>query len=394
MRKSLLVPLVLTLAGCLPGAKKPKNPTAGPPPGALLEMEPLKITATTKGGEVRSEAYDAKSLFEEASEAFNAGDYVTAQKKFTRVFSEFETSPYADPARYNAALSLESQEKWAEALSGYEQLLAKSPGSIEGRMRMSHCLARLERFGDALAALTPLDSRSDLDAQRLIELHARKSEGLFKTGDFEASAKESAQALGIYEDIKDDEPLETDYYISMAQYYDGKAIAERGRALPIRVNSGKKMLEQDLDDKAEFLLKAQASYVKVLKIGNRQFATMAGYEIGLLYEEFYRQIQSAPMPDELKDEEEKKAYQELLATETRVLLEKALRIYEKNVLLGERVGLKNDFVKQSATHIEAIKTQLGLTGGAQPEIPVPAPEEPKKKLPKGKKGDFAGGTKG
>lgn len=391
MRKSLLLPLILGLAGCLAGPKNPKHP--GSTSTRVIELEPIRITASTSGDTIRSESYDAKQLFEEGTEAFNQGNYPIATKNFRRVFTEFPDSPYALPARYNASLSLESEEKWEEALAGYRELLQVNPDSLPGRFRVAHCLARLGRHAEILETLAPIEARSDLDGQQLIELHARKAQAFFHTQELDKSAEESARALSIYEDIKHDEPLETNYYVSMAQYYDAKVLGEKGRALPIRVNDGKQTLQQDLDDKAEFLLKAQGSFIKVLKLENRQFATMAGYEIGLLYEDFYHQILNAPLPNELTTEIEKQAYIDILTQETRVLLEKALRIYEKNVLLGERVGLKNEFIEQSQLHIQAIKALLEQQNPA-PTVPDAPAEDPKLKKPNNKKGDFPGGTKG
>src|SRR5205814_10136554 len=88
-RPSLLLALAASVsAGCL-GHAKPKTATPGSSPATtIIEIEPIKITASGKGGEVKSEAYDAKSLFEEATDAFNRGDYATASKDFSRVYQE------------------------------------------------------------------------------------------------------------------------------------------------------------------------------------------------------------------------------------------------------------------------------------------------------------------
>jgi tetratricopeptide (TPR) repeat protein len=394
LKRITLSLMLIGVLGCT-HHNKVKNPTT-PTKVTTVDLEPIRITATNNNGDIQSEAYDAKELFDAGTEAFNRGDFSTAEKKFTKVYQEFDASSYAESARYNAALALESQEKWAEALAVYIELVSKNPDATDAKFREAHCFAALEHYEDVMTILDQIEARVDLDGQRLIELHARKSQALFFTKDLEKSAAESAKAVEIYYKIREDEELDTDYYISMAHFYDAKVYGEKGRALPVRVNDGQKTLAQDLDDKAEFLLKAQDSYVRVLKIANRQFATMAGYEIGLLYEDFYIQIVNAPMPNELAlDPLAQQIYREELQKEMKVLLEKSLRIYEKNILLGERVGLQNDFVKQSKTHLDAIKLLL-----ATPIVPSPASqptEEPtptKKPGKKTKKGDFPGGKNG
>ena len=393
MLRQIALSLMFVTALACNHSKKVKNPT--PTRVTTVDLEPIRITASNNNGEIQSEAYDAKELFDAGAEAFNRGDYSTAEKKFTKVYQEFDASSYAESARYNAALALESQEKWAEALAVYQGLIAKNPDATDAKFREAHCLASLDRYPEVMEILSQIETRVDLDGQRLIELHARKAQALFFTKDLEKSAAESAKAVEIYYKIREDEELDTDYYISMAHFYDAKVYGEKGRALPIRVNEGQKVLAQDLDDKAEFLLKAQESFVRVLKIANRQFATMAGYEIGLMYEDFYIQIVNAPMPNELVlDPLAQQIYREELQKEMKVLLEKALRIYEKNVLLGERVGLQNDFVKQSKLHLDAIRALL-----TPPTAPAPASqptEETPTKKPgkKTKKGDFPAGKNG
>lgn len=393
MLKRLAVSFLLVgLIGCVHN-KKTKTPTAKPPV-TVVDLEPIKITANNDNGTITAEAYDAKELFEAGAEAFNRGDYPTAEKKFTKLYQEFPESGYAESARYNAGLSQESQEKWAEALETYKALVAINPAATDANFRVAHCLARLDQHNEAMLVLNQIGTRVDLDGQRLIELHARKSQSLFYLKDLDKSQEESAKAVSTYEKIKDDEELETDYYISMAHFFDAKVLAERGQVLPIRVNDGQKALMQDLDNKAEFLLKAQTSYVKVLKIANRQFATMAGYEIGLMYEVFYQQILDAPMPNELAlNPLAQQIYKEELQKEMRVLLEKALRIYEKNVLLGERVGLQNEYVEQSKAHMEALKALLNPPAPASQPASAPV-EEPKKPGKKPKKGDLTGGKNG
>lgn len=393
MKRLLALVLATGLMGCIGGNKKPKNPTPAPTPTTVVDLEPITISATTnEDGSISSKVYDAKTLFDSAGDAFTRGDYPTAERLFVQVFTEFKDSNFANPSRYNAALAQESQDKWTDALASYQALAALEPNALATRFRIANCLAQLERYPEALDTLAAIEARADLNGQQLIELHARQAQSHYYLGNLDKSAEESTRALSVYDEIKNDEELETDYYISMAQFYDAKVLGDKGRALAIRVNEGKKTLEQDLDTKAEFLLKAQTSFVRVLKIANRQYAAMAGYEIGLLYEDFYAQIVNAPLPTELTTELEKQVYKELLAKELRVLLEKALRIYEKNVQMGERAGIKNEFIQQSAAHLEAIKQLLEAVNTPAPApSAAPAEEKPKKK---GKKGDFTGKSNG
>ncbi len=56
---------------------------------------------------------------------------------------------------------------------------------------------------------------------------------------------------------------------------------------------------QDMDDKARLLLSAQRQYIETIKLGNPQWASASGYQVGSLYEEFYDSFVHAPVPPEL-----------------------------------------------------------------------------------------------
>src|SRR5262249_23646117 len=144
MPRRALALLLVGAAGCLGHARKtPTTPTAR---GPIVDMEPLKVTASVKDGKVQSDAYDSKTLFEDATEACNDGDFTKAEATSARIYQEFPSSAYAIAARYNSALSQESQEKWPEALKGYQDLLSLSPDYLPGRFRLAHCLSHLDRY--------------------------------------------------------------------------------------------------------------------------------------------------------------------------------------------------------------------------------------------------------
>src|ERR1043165_9334373 len=117
--------------------------------------------------------------------------------------------------------------------------------------------------------------------------------------------------------------------MGLVKYQLGQSPHERFRAIPLRLPE--KQMAKDMDDKARLLLSAQRHYIDTIKLGNPQWASASGYQIGSLYEELYDCFIHAPVPSELQRPDAREArdiYYEELQKKIRVLLEKSVRTHE------------------------------------------------------------------
>ena len=96
-------------------------------------------------------------------------------------------------------------------------------------------------------------------------------------------------------------------------------------------------LSQTLEFKAELLLSAQGHYLRAIKVGNGYWATAAGERIGSLYEVLHKQMMESPAPKELTAEEGE-VYRQEVRRRIRILLTKAIGVYESTVATAERIG--------------------------------------------------------
>ncbi len=154
-----------------------------------------------------------------------------------------------------------------------------------------------------------------------------------------------------------------------------------------------------MEDKARLLLAAQRQYIETIKLGNPQWASASGYQIGSLYEEFYDAFIHAPIPDELHgdaNDEKREVYYEELRKKIRILLEKSLRTHEQNLAMLERLGVQNEWRDKSKVAFSKLQKMLdpsykfefadpstaGAATAAPPPPPTPTP-------PTGRSGDQA-----
>ena len=142
----------------------------------------------------------------------------------------------------------------------------------------------------------------------------------------------------------------------------------------------------DMDDKARQLLVAQRHYIETIKLGNPQWASASGYQIGSLYEEFYDAFIHAPIPADLIGEangEKREVYYEELRKKIRILLEKSLRTHEQNLLMLERLGVQNEWRDKSKLAFAKLQRMLDpsfkldfadpASAGTASPVPPPPP---------------------
>ncbi len=96
-------------------------------------------------------------------------------------------------------------------------------------------------------------------------------------------------------------------------------------------------------------------------MGNPQWASASGYQVGSLYEEFYDSFVHAPIPPELMgdgEQEKREVYYEELRKKIRILLEKSLRTHEQNLLMLERLGVQNEWRDKSKLAFAKLQKML------------------------------------
>ena len=217
---------------------------------------------------------------------------------------------------------------------------------------------------------------------------ARRGFAQFQLKDLDTAERTFSSALYYYRSIEKEERLQTDFYLGLVKYHLGQIPHERFRAIPLRLPE--KQMAKDMDDKARLLLSAQRQYIETIKMGNPQWASASGYQVGSLYEEFYDSFVHAPIPPELMGEantEKREVYYEELRKKIRILLEKSLRTHEQNLLMLERLGVQNEWRDKSklafAQAAEDARPQLQVrlrrpNDGRQPDARAAAAPDPRR----------------
>jgi TolA-binding protein len=376
--------LLGVVAGCGTTAGRGASGQPGPAAPVHLDMDPIKIEATTGADGTRIDAFDASELFERAGQALSDKRWDEAVKTYGKLLKEFPESSYVRPTFYNLGLAHIGKKDWPAAIEAFKSLVDRYPGHADAKdslFQLGACYAEQSNWPASAEIFARLLERADLNADDRIEAVARRGFAQFNLGDLDAAEKTFRSVIALKQTIENEERLSTDFFLAFSQYHMGEIFHERFRKAALRMPEAQ--LDKDLDEKARLLLTAQRAYIDTIKYGNPGWASAAGFQVGSLYEELYDAFMQVPIPPEL-DAEARGVYVEELHKRIRILLEKSLRWQRENLLMIERLGVNTDWAEKSrlayAKLLRLLEPELPNDGDdlmrRMPPHPAPSPAPP------------------
>ena len=342
-------------------------------PSPALEMDPIVFSAG-KNGDVT--VRDPAEPFDEAAIEYRASRYAEALALFERVIVENPGTQHARSSLYNAALCLEQLDRRPEAATKLRTLADDFPTSneaLDALYRLGTNLATLKDWPASEAVHERILKRPGLTLSDRVEAYARLGEARFERGQLDGAERTLRQLRELYRQHEQEERLDTDYFLAMGVFYLAEITHAQYKLLPVRLPQ--RRLEDDLEAKARMLLLAQQRYLDAIRVKHSEWATAAGFRIGSLYREFYDDLVGAPVPEALKGEA-REIYQAQVRKKVRNLLVKAVSFHEKNLLMAERTGEKNDWVKRSTAQLDELRQLLDPALAPQAPDTEPSPAEP------------------
>ena len=399
-RTTMMTCLLLTsgvLVACGPSLPDPKSAPHRPRRGARkpvrINMEPFKLKAVKGPDGPRVEVLDATSLFDHGGRMLSAKKYRKAIEAYDRLLTHFPGSRFISSSLYNAGLSHEYLGQFDKAAKRYTVLIrrfgARKDG-IDAAFRLGGCYAELKNWPSSAQVFEMLLQRKDLSVSDRVEAMARKGLAHFRLGDYRKCRTTLKEAVRFHKGVAATERLDSDFFLAMTNYY--LAAIPHVQFRKIKIDSTKKrQMARTLDEKARLLLVSQSRYIRTIKVKNPYWATAAGFQVGSLYREFYVVLLTS-LPDFTKQaktnsrksgvtvEEARKllvkVYMEEVHKAVKPLLNKAIRVFEKNILMAERVGIRSNWVGKSRHQVNELKHLLSLPPAeAVKIIPKVLPED-------------------
>jgi tetratricopeptide (TPR) repeat protein len=359
IRRTLFVGVIFELAGCVSTTPNLQTTTAHP---SAIEMQPL-VVRDQVDSLTGMDGYDADSLLERGNQFFDQGAFDKALQVFRTLLVSFPESSLRDAAHYNAGLCLEHLAEDQEALRQYSDLVRIFPNSTyikDAYFRIGFLSAKAKVWQETETTFSLVLTRNDLLPMETLEARVALGVARFMSGRFQDSEQDFREALRFYEKESEHAYLPADYWVGQSRFYLGEIYARQFESLSLvsledKSKASTGAVGERLEEKCAILLRAQTSFIKAIRIGHAGWATAAGYRIGSMYETLYRELLAVPVPDEL-DDEATSVYQAELRERIRVLVTKAIRVYEQSLQMAQRVGADNQWVAQTEAALSRMKS--------------------------------------
>ncbi len=345
-RRRALGALLLLAAGCATARPKP------------IVFPPQTIVAHEADRDLWR-LNDAE-LLAKGRAAFARGDFAGAARAFDRGCDAFPESPLRPGLCYDAGLARVQQHEWSAALDRFRPLADPDHGrgdALDAASQEATCLYFLEDYAPAADILGRIAERSDLPEEQRIQARVDRAICLLELSRPSDAEHELRRALVNYRSASAEEELPADL-AGKAEFFMGEIYRVYFEAVTLHPETGDEgALGQALEEKAEELLSAQGHYLRAIRLGSPHWATGAGYRIGALYQGMYDTLVHAPLPPGL-DAEQAAIYREELRRRIRVLVIKAISIYDETLAAADRIGEENPFVSQTKASLARMKAVL------------------------------------
>jgi len=349
----LLALLSLSLLACATSSRGARH---GRP--EVLEFDPVTITSGTPA-EMDLARLNDEELFALGTNAFAAEDFEKAARCFARIADGFPQSKHHDHAVFNAGLAYERLGKFAEALERFKAQMdpAKGQGDVlDAAFRAAECYYHLDDFAPAIAILSTIAAREDVPAQAQLQARVHTGICMIENSELDAAERTLRDALNWWSARRETERLD-EYFPAQAQFFLGEIYRIYFERVELDPEDGEDKLGKALEYKCELLLSSQGHFLRAIRIGEGQWATAAGFRIGALYENLYDAMLTAKAPKDL-DADQAQIYREELKKKVRVLVSKAMSIYERTLAAAERIGAENPFVAKTRESLDRLKQIL------------------------------------
>lgn len=342
--------------------------------GAGTNAQEVSFDEVLITGDLELDKLNDEELFAAGTSFFAAEDFAQAARYFGRICDFHPNSRHRRAALYNAGLSLEKLKAWDEAWVRFSELADPAKGTgdaLDASYRVAETLYHSERYTDAIEVLKVIAERGDLPADRRIEARVQQGVCELELGQTDVAESTFRGVLNTWNELPDKD-LVDDYFPAQAQFFLGEIFRVHYESIELDGSKNTDKLAEDLEYKSELLLSAQGHYLRSIRIGNGYWATAAGQRIGNLYENMYDHMVHAPAPAELA-EAEQEVYRAELRKKIRVLISKAITVYERTLEAAERIGSSSPFVEQTRESLKRMKDLLLAEARAEEETPPPPP---------------------
>lgn len=335
--------------------------------GTTIDLDPTVISGSAAGDEEIIYG-DARDLFEQAHELYEAREYARAARRYELLVEHFPDVSFRRAAFFNLGLCHEGLDDWGAAADAYRAVVEEWPSSddaTDALFRIAECQSQLGDYEGVVPTVERILRRARLTMRDRVEAHTRWGNAAVEMrlyADAEQNYREAVRvnrraAMQVTADTAaGDLPLD-DWHPAIVQAYFGLGRVYHELFLDVRLVLPEEAIRAALVDKGQLLEQARQAYLDAVRAGNVEWSPAAGFMIGQIYEDFYLDILACEVPHDF-DELTLEVYFEELREYLDPLITRALSVYEDNLAMAERMGSDSAWVDETRRGIERVQRYL------------------------------------
>lgn len=311
-----------------------------------------------------------KSEFERGRSLLLAGEHRAAAELFDKLAKARPDSEVEPPCLYNAAVAYESFGAWDDSLARLRELLRRFPGYQLERnalMRMGRTLAHVERWTELVVVTDQLVKRTDLALLEMVEVHGMRSLGLVEQDQVDEALREVSVARDIIEKERFGEAGKPPLELAVVWFALGEVRRKKSEQIvftPMPPN-----FAETLERRCQGLLDAQRAYTDTMRSLDARWTAMAGYRLGQLYQDLYRDVMRISPPPQADTLRKKQLFEGAMRLRYRVLLEKGLDMMNGTIRMSDRTGESSAWVSRAKEAQRALELALEDEKAALAKMP-------------------------
>ena len=333
----------------------------------------MKEAGLTESGPQKPSA--ASKKFYQGFDNFVSGKFNSSYDSFIAASHNKKASKEEQGiALYNAALSLERSAKYDKAIKIYKEITkekAYAPLLKDSYYRIGACCHQQKNWTCVIESLNNWkNSQTELSLVEEFEFRVRKGTAYFELQSYRDVVDYLESATKVLKDKKDFLDLNaknmgyTESKINTLGLWALEDLASSyikiGNNIKISYPSGNSQesifnhLNEQVNLKAYYYLKAQDTYLEMLNHGDRDSATKGVYLLGDLYKNIYRDLLNSDIPPDIKSRKLEKEYIKELKETLKPLLKKAETAFTKNKDAEEEYKFSNEWTDKSKLSLKTL----------------------------------------
>ncbi|BDG02541.1 tetratricopeptide repeat protein [Anaeromyxobacter oryzae] len=304
--------------------------------------------------EYPSSALADEALFRVGWNAENTYEFEKAVDRYLVLVDKYAASKHRKDALYNAARSLENLQRYEEAAAAFARYAKVYPDAEDAARTQFHAALMYEKTSDwkkEIQALQEFVRRFARSREHELVVQAHLKIGLAHRELGQAKEARAAYSVAVQEfatrGLKPDVHVRAAAAAAEARFRLAEFDFDRYDKIALPATTNTKKLKAALEAKLSEAKKVAPQYDEVMKYRRPDWILAAFYRKAYLLERLAQTLYDAPIPPEVKkDDEMLAAYQDALAQAAAPYEEQAVKVYVDAIEAARKLHVKNEWTKK------------------------------------------------